>query len=93
MSVETFKARWPKNVPGLYYVSDRCIDCGACRALAPGLFQRSDPGQYSYVARQPVSAEELRLAAQSIAACPTNAIHTDGGRFNWSLTPCLVPGE
>ena len=64
MSVETFKARWPENVPGLYYVSDRCIDCGACRALAPGLFQRSDPGQYSYVARQPVSAEELRLAAQ-----------------------------
>lgn len=85
MSVDTFKARWPENVPGTFYVSDRCIDCGACRALP--LFQRSETGRYSYVARQPISEEELRLVQKSIAACPTDAIHTDGDRFNWSLTP------
>ena len=51
------KDRLAENVPGLWYVDSQCIDCDVCRVTAPGNFQRSDERGYSYVFRQPESAE------------------------------------
>jgi glyoxylase-like metal-dependent hydrolase (beta-lactamase superfamily II)/ferredoxin len=65
--------RHPANAAGDWFVDTRCIDCGTCRDIAPGLF-RAERGR-SVVARPPQDAEETDawLAAQ---ACPTNSIGT-----------------
>lgn len=61
------------NAAGDWFVDTRCIDCGTCREIAPGLFDE-DSG-LSVVRRQPSNGEELDawLAAQ---ACPTTSIGT-----------------
>ena len=32
----------PENAPGKFYVDSTCIDCDACREMAPDNFTRSD---------------------------------------------------
>jgi glyoxylase-like metal-dependent hydrolase (beta-lactamase superfamily II)/ferredoxin len=61
------------NAAGEWFVDTRCIDCGTCREIAPGLFDEA--AGRSVVGRQPVDGEALDawLAAQ---ACPTSSIGT-----------------
>jgi len=66
--------RLPENVPGDFYVDDTCIDCDACRQIAPTVFR--DHGEQSSVFRQPETDEEVRRALMSIIACPTSSIGT-----------------
>jgi glyoxylase-like metal-dependent hydrolase (beta-lactamase superfamily II) len=66
--------RLPENVTGDFYVDDTCIDCDACRQIAPSTFR--DVGDYTVVYRQPETAEETRLALMSLVACPTASIGT-----------------
>jgi glyoxylase-like metal-dependent hydrolase (beta-lactamase superfamily II)/ferredoxin len=66
--------RLMENVPGDFYVDDTCIDCDACRQIAPTIFR--DHGDQSSVFRQPETEEEVRRALMSIAACPTASIGT-----------------
>jgi len=65
--------RHPGNAVGEWFVDTRCIDCGTCREVAPGLF--TELGGCSVVRRQPDAGEETDawLAAQ---ACPTMSIGT-----------------
>jgi glyoxylase-like metal-dependent hydrolase (beta-lactamase superfamily II)/ferredoxin len=62
----------PENVPGDFFVDSTCIDCDACRQLAPATFR--DQGDYSVVYRQPETDEESRLALMALVACPTGSI-------------------
>jgi glyoxylase-like metal-dependent hydrolase (beta-lactamase superfamily II)/ferredoxin len=66
--------RLPQNVGGDFFVDDTCIDCDACRQIAPATFR--DHGEQSSVYRQPAGAEETRLALMSLVACPTASIGT-----------------
>jgi glyoxylase-like metal-dependent hydrolase (beta-lactamase superfamily II)/ferredoxin len=66
--------RLPHNVAGDFFVDDTCIDCDACRQIAPATFQ--DDGDQSIVYRQPANAEETRLALMALVACPTASIGT-----------------
>src|ERR687884_1782574 len=66
--------RLPENVPGDFYVDDSCIDCDACRQIAPTVFR--DHGEQPTVFRQPETDEEVRRALMSIVACPTSSIGT-----------------
>ncbi|WVZ73038.1 hypothetical protein U9M48_021396 [Paspalum notatum var. saurae] len=68
------RRRRPQNVPGDFFVDHRCIDCQACRWIAPEVFKRVD-GQ-SAVAAQPRSEEERTKALQALLSCPTSSIHT-----------------
>jgi glyoxylase-like metal-dependent hydrolase (beta-lactamase superfamily II)/ferredoxin len=61
-----------ENVPGDFFVDSTCIDCDACRQLAPSVF--ADAGSYSYVARQPQTGEQRRAAFRALVACPTASI-------------------
>jgi ferredoxin len=72
------KDRLAENVPGLWYVDSQCIDCDVCRVTAPGNFQRSDERGYSYVFRQPESAEESAQCQEAMDSCPVEAIGNDG---------------
>jgi len=73
------KDRLIENVPGLYYVDSQCIDCDVCRVTAPTNFQRSEDKGYSYVFRQPESAEENAQCQEAMDSCPVEAIGNDGG--------------
>ncbi|MDQ1392777.1 MAG: hypothetical protein QOF30_1754 [Acidimicrobiaceae bacterium] len=66
--------RHPANAPGDWYVDTRCIDCGACRQLAPDTFTQAR-GQ-SLVAAQPDPGEAHTAAWRASVACPTQSIGT-----------------
>jgi glyoxylase-like metal-dependent hydrolase (beta-lactamase superfamily II)/ferredoxin len=66
--------RLPQNVEGDFYVDDSCIDCDACRQIAPETFR--DHGGQSSVGRQPAAPWETRRALMALVACPTASIGT-----------------
>jgi glyoxylase-like metal-dependent hydrolase (beta-lactamase superfamily II)/ferredoxin len=66
--------RLPQNVDGDFYVDDTCIDCDACRQIAPETFR--DHGDQSSVGRQPSTPEEIERALMALVACPTASIGT-----------------
>lgn len=68
----------PENAPGKYYVDTTCIDCDACREMAPGNFVRSEEEGYSYVAKQPETPEEEEQCRDALEGCPVEAIGDDG---------------
>ena len=63
-----------ENVPGDFFVDDTCIDCDACRQLAPDVF--ADAGEHSFVRIQPQTPEAVRSASRALLACPTGSIGT-----------------
>ena len=67
-----------RNLPGPYYNDNTCIDCDLCREMAPMLFRRDDDEGKTYVWHQPVGADEISLAEEARAACPTDSIGNDG---------------
>lgn len=69
--------RLPNNIAGQYYVDSSCIDCDQCRAQAPEFFARDDSG-FSYVIRQPATAEEVSQLEEISASCATGSIGNDG---------------
>lgn len=66
--------RLPSNVEGDVFVDDSCIDCGACRWIAPDTFDRL--GDYARVFRQPTRAPDLEQALMALVSCPTGSIGT-----------------
>lgn len=70
--------RVEENAPGTYYVDTNCIDCDVCRDTAPDNFTRSDNNGYSFVYKQPESADERELCEEALSACPVEAIGNDG---------------
>jgi glyoxylase-like metal-dependent hydrolase (beta-lactamase superfamily II)/ferredoxin len=66
--------RLPGNVPGDFFVDDTCIDCDACRQIAPSIF--TDDGDTSIVYHQPETDRETRLSLMALVACPTGSIGT-----------------
>jgi glyoxylase-like metal-dependent hydrolase (beta-lactamase superfamily II)/ferredoxin len=66
--------RLPENVGDDFYVDSTCIDCDACRQIAPNIFR--DHGDQSSVYHQPESEEETRRALMAVVACPTGSIGT-----------------
>src|SRR3954464_15214450 len=67
--------RLPQNVPGEFFVDSSCIDCDACRQIAPSVFR--DHGGQSSVAQQPATATETQRALMALVACPTASIGTE----------------
>jgi glyoxylase-like metal-dependent hydrolase (beta-lactamase superfamily II)/ferredoxin len=66
------KKRVPENVPGDFFVDSTCIDCDACRQIAPSVF--GEGKETSFVKTQPVSGADRRRALQAMLACPTGSI-------------------
>lgn len=62
----------PDNVPGDFFVDSSCIDCDACRVIAPAVFR--DSGDQSSVFHQPETADELLAAQKALISCPTASI-------------------
>ncbi len=67
-------ARVTENVDGEFFVDESCIDCDACRQIAPETFAESARFGQSFVWQQPVTEEATRRAAMALVACPTSSI-------------------
>ncbi len=70
------KKRVAENVPGDFFVDSTCIDCDACRQIAPSVF--GEAAETSFVKSQPVSNAERRQALRALLACPTGSIGCQG---------------
>ena len=68
------RQRLAENVEGDFYVDSTCIDCDACRQIAPASFR--DHGGQSSVYRQPRNPGEQHRAFMALVACPTASIGT-----------------
>jgi glyoxylase-like metal-dependent hydrolase (beta-lactamase superfamily II)/ferredoxin len=68
----TVALRLADNVAGDFYVDESCIDCDACRQIAPAVFR--DAGDHSAVFQQPVTAAETLAAQKALVSCPTASI-------------------
>ena len=66
--------RLPENVPGDFFVDSTCIDCDACRQIAPETY--SEDGDASIVYHQPENETETTRALMALVACPTASIGT-----------------
>jgi glyoxylase-like metal-dependent hydrolase (beta-lactamase superfamily II) len=74
----------PENVPGAVFVDATCIDCGACRWIAPRVF--GDLEEYAFVRAQPEGEAERLRAGVAALACPVGAI---GGADTKAAAPLL----
>src|SRR6266545_7275083 len=66
------RKRVPENVPGDFFVDSTCIDCDACRQIAPSVF--GEAAETSFVKAQPRSSAERRQALHALVSCPTGSI-------------------
>src|SRR6202790_2418892 len=66
------RKRAPENVDGDFFVDSTCIDCDACRQIAPTVF--GEAAETSFVKAQPESSSDRRQALQALLACPTGSI-------------------
>src|SRR4030081_2083542 len=66
------KKRVPEHVAGEFLINSTCIDCDACRQIAPSVF--GEAAATSFVHTQPVSTADRRQALQALLACPTGSI-------------------
>jgi glyoxylase-like metal-dependent hydrolase (beta-lactamase superfamily II)/ferredoxin len=66
------KKRVPENIPGDFFVDSTCIDCDACRQIAPAVF--AEAAATSFVKAQPVTNTDRRRALRALLACPTGSI-------------------
>jgi glyoxylase-like metal-dependent hydrolase (beta-lactamase superfamily II)/ferredoxin len=64
--------RLAANAAGPLFVDRTCIDCDACRQLAPATF--ADAAGRSSVRVQPAGEGELAAALRALIACPVGAI-------------------
>jgi glyoxylase-like metal-dependent hydrolase (beta-lactamase superfamily II) len=67
--------RYTDNAPGNFYVDSTCIDCDACRRIAPETF--AEAADHSFVAHQPEGEAARRRAMMALVACPTGSIGTE----------------
>ncbi len=66
------RKRVPENVAGDFFVDTTCINCDACRQIAPSVF--AEAAATSFVKVQPGSPSDRRQALQALLACPTGSI-------------------
>src|SRR5688500_3759175 len=68
----SIEQRLETNVPGDFFVDASCIDCDACRQIAPTVFHEA--GDQSAVFHQPETPAEILAAEMALIACPTASI-------------------
>ena len=66
------KKKLQGNIDGNFFVDSTCINCDACRQLAPETFQEQQ--DFSSVYHQPAGDLERHHAYQAMIACPVGSI-------------------
>lgn len=84
------KKALPANVEGNFFVDSTCINCDACRQLAPQTFREHN--DYSAVYHQPETGSDVQATYQALLACPVGsigAVHSD--RHHWERAMASFP--
>lgn len=68
-----------KNVPGVFYVDETCIDCEVCREIATENFTRDNAARKSYVFAQPDNPVNEAACLAAMDECPVEAIGRQHG--------------
>jgi ferredoxin len=68
---ESEKTRARKR-PWRFFLDSTCIDCDACRRIAPAAF--AEAAETSFVKAQRVTSADRRRALQALLTCPTGSI-------------------
>ncbi len=55
-------------------ITEECIGCGACTAIAPEIFELDMETMKSKVKKQPETEEEIKLVKEAAETCPVGAI-------------------
>ena len=76
------ETRWPENVPGRYYTTTRCVDCGNCSRHATGMFARKSFPNHWYVCRQPATPQDVERCERALKCCTGRCIRNDGETLN-----------
>jgi ferredoxin len=76
--LSSIKPRIKENVPGKYYVNEKCIGCSLCYELSPRNFGINLDEGYDYVFKQPETQEDEELCHKALKSCPADAIRDDG---------------
>jgi len=66
------RTRFPENAAGDFFVDATCIDCDACRQIAPAVFAEGE--NHSFVHDQPRSESDRLAALHALLSCPTGSI-------------------
>ena len=82
--------RLPENMPGPLYVDASCIDCDACRQIAPQTF---GDGDRSYVKHQPDDELDWDRALMALVTCPTSSIGVVGEKCDVAAASRRFPEE
>ena len=69
------RKRLPNNAAGEFFVDSTCINCDACRQLAPATFDEA--GDASFVRAQPQNIDDRQKAFRALLACPVGSIGSD----------------
>ncbi|HCV42367.1 MAG TPA: ferredoxin [Bacteroidetes bacterium] len=72
--MEKARVKLPNNVPGRYYVSEKCDGCAYCAGVAPENFGFDKPSNTYFIGRQPDTDEEIELVLEAMEDCPVDAI-------------------
>ena len=86
--------RLAENASGDFFVDSTCIDCDACRQIAPETFTEDE--EFSIVHHQPRSTEETKRALMALVACPTGSIGTiehHDAHIGIDAFPSLIAGN
>jgi glyoxylase-like metal-dependent hydrolase (beta-lactamase superfamily II)/ferredoxin len=84
------KKKLPANIDGNFFVDSTCINCDACRQLAPETFQEHE--DFSSVFHQPAGELELHRAYQAMIACPVGSIGViQSDRYRWQQAMAGFP--
>jgi len=63
-----------ENVQGRFYVTEDCIACDTCAAIAPVNFALTADCDHAYVQVQPSSLGQVSLCREALENCPVAAI-------------------
>lgn len=77
--------RLEENTDGDFFVDSSCIDCDACRQIAPETF--GDHAGQAVVYHQPATPESLHRALMALVTCPTGSI---GTMKRYALKPAIA---
>ena len=84
------KKKLPANIDGNFFVDSTCINCDACRQLAPETFQEHE--DFSSVFHQPAGELELHRAYQAMIACPVGSIGViQSDHYRWQQAMAGFP--
>src|SRR6516164_9528503 len=89
------RKRVPENAPGDFFVDSTCIDCDACRQIAPSVFGEAEETSFVKAQEDPMRFMLMRWSRRARSTVHSSSPSSGGaarrqGRRGASVTGALV---